>query len=32
VRSKISPKKKLAQERELGASGVNRVLDFSPAA
>lgn len=32
VRSKISPKKKLAQERELGAGGVNRVLDFSPAA
>ncbi|KAG5366071.1 hypothetical protein CJU89_0481 [Yarrowia sp. B02] len=32
VRSKISPKKKLAQERELSAGGVNRVLDFSPAA
>lgn len=31
VRSKVSPKKKLAQERELSAGGVNRVLDFSPA-
>lgn len=30
VRSKVSPKKRLAQERELARGGVNRVLDFSP--